>query len=234
MRVLVVDDDPQVLRHVRRLLGEQEYQVIVTSDPAQVTKLVDAEEPDLILLDLILPRTEGFDLLQRLRQFSEVPVIILTASEQSEHAVRALRLGADDYITKPFSPSELLARIDAVLRRRGRTGSVEARVPFVLGDLTIDYAERHVTVRDRTVALTATEYKLLFELATHAGQVLTQDRILQRVWGAEYSGETDLVRSFIRNLRKKLGDDARHPNYVFTEPGVGYRMARSARRARSR
>lgn len=223
-RVLAVDDEPQVLRYVQRSLDEAGYQAIVTSDPSEVAKLVELEEPDLVLLDLRLPGTSGFDLLQRIREFSGVPVIFLTASDREEDAVRALRSGADDYVTKPFSPSELLARIEAALRRRLLPDLIEARPPFVLGDLTINFAERRVTVGGQEVSLSATEYKILYELATHAGRALTYDQILQRVWGEEYSGETQLVRSFIRNLRRKLGDDARHPRFILTERQVGYRM----------
>jgi PAS domain S-box-containing protein len=223
-RVLAVDDEPQVIRYLQRCLDEAGYQPIVTTDPTQVAKLVELEEPDLVLLDLRLPETSGFDLLQRIREFSGMPVIFLTASDRDEDAVRALRMGADDYITKPFSPSELLARIEAALRRRLLPDLMEARPPFVLRDLTINFAERRVTVGGEAVSLSATEYKILYELATHAGRVLTYDQILHRVWGEEYSGETELVRSFIHNLRRKLGDDAQRPRFIVTERQVGYRM----------
>ncbi len=225
-RILAVDDEHQVLRLLQRSLDEAGYQPIVTSDPSQVTKIVEKEEPDLVLLDLMLPGVSGFDLLRQIREFSGVPVIFLTASDHSEDTVRALKMGADDYITKPFSVSELLARIEASLRRRVLVDQMEVRPPFVLGDLMISFSERRVTVGGQVVSLSATEYKLLYELATNAGRVLTHDQILQRVWGPEYSGETELVRSFIRNLRRKLGDDARNPRYIFTEPQVGYRMPR--------
>ncbi|MEE9198827.1 MAG: ATP-binding protein, partial [Dehalococcoidia bacterium] len=228
-RILVVDDEPQVLRFLRRSLDEAGYQPIVTNDPSQVTRLMEVEEPDLVLLDLVLPGTNGFDLLQRIREFTGVPVIILTAQDESEDAVRALKLGADDYMTKPFSPSELLARIEAVLRRRVLPDLTEVRPPFELEDLSVNFAERTVAVGGQPVSLSATEYKLLYELATNAGRVLTHDQILHRVWGPEYSGEAELVRSFIRNLRRKLGDDARKPRYIFTEPQVGYRIPRPNR-----
>ena len=226
-RILAVDDDPQTLRYLRRSLEEAGYQTIVTGDPSVVLDLVASEEPDLVLLDVMLPGTTGFDLLQRLRAVSGVPVIFLTARNQDDDMVRALRMGADDYVSKPFSPPELLARIEVALRRRVLPDQMEARPPFVLEDLTMDFAARHVTVGGESVSLSATEYKLLYELATNAGRVLTHDQILHRVWGPEYGGETDLVRSFIRNLRRKLGDDARHPRFIFTEPQVGYRMPRS-------
>ena len=187
--------------------------------------MVETEEPDMVLLDLMLQGTTGLEVLRRIREFSGVPVIFLSARAKEEDVVQALRAGADDYILKPFSPSELLARIEAALRRRVRPDELEAVPPFVLADLAIDFARRDVTIAGEHVSLTATEYKLLYELATHAGRVLTHDQILQRVWGPEYSGESQLVRSFVRNLRRKLGDDAKSPRYILTEPQVGYRVA---------
>ncbi|MGZ3716526.1 MAG: winged helix-turn-helix domain-containing protein, partial [Ktedonobacterales bacterium] len=148
------------------------------------------------------------------------------ASDSSDDTVKALKMGADDYVTKPFAPSELLARIEAALRRRALPGVSESRPPFTVKDLTINFAERRVILGDKEISLSATEYKLLYELATHAGLVLTFDQILQRVWGAEYAGETELVRSFIRNLRHKLNDDAKQPRYILTERQIGYRMVK--------
>lgn len=225
-RVLAVDDEPQVLRYLKRSLEAAGHEALLTGDPAEVPELVETEEPDVVLLDLRLPGSSGFQVLRQVRQFSTVPIIFLTASDRDEDVVRALDMGADDYMKKPFSSSELLARIKVALRRRAIDEGADVRRPFVLGDLTIDFAERRVSVKDRSVNLSATEYRLLLELATHAGRVLTHQQILQRVWGPDYSEETDLVRSFIRNLRRKLGDDARRPQFVFTEPQVGYRMPR--------
>jgi DNA-binding response OmpR family regulator len=223
-RILAVDDEPRILRYLERSLEEAGYRAIVSSNPQEVTRLVELEEPDLVLLDLMLPGVSGFELLQRIREFSGVPVIFVTAREQNEDTVQALKMGADDYITKPFSPSELLARIEASLRRRLLADQIEVRPSFVLHDLVISFAERRVIVGDQPASLSATEYKILYELASHAGMALTHDQILQRVWGPEYSGEAELVRSFIRNLRRKLNDNARNPRYILTEPQVGYRM----------
>ena len=225
-RVLAVDDELPVLRYLQHSLEEAGYQCIVTSDPSQVTKFVEMEQPDLVLLDLRLPGISGFDLLARIREFSSAPVIFLTASDSSEDTVRALKLGADDYVTKPFAPSELLARIEAALRRRSLPGISESRPPFKLKDLEVNFAERRVILDGKEISLSATEYKLLYELAIHSGLVLTFDQILQRVWGAEYAGETELVRSFIRNLRRKLNDDAKQPRYILTERQIGYRMVK--------
>ena len=225
-RILAVDDEISVLRLLQRQLSEAGYEPVVTSDPSQVLSLVEEKEPDLVLLDL-LPGNGGFELLERIREVSGVPVIILSSSGDNEDIVRALRAGADDYTTKPFSSSELLARIEAALRRRVRPDQVEVRAPFALHDLTINFASRRVAVSGHEVRLTATEYKVLYELATNAGRILTHDQLLQRVWGPEYSGEAELVRAFIRNLRRKLQDNARNPRFVFTEPQVGYWMPKS-------
>jgi DNA-binding response OmpR family regulator len=225
-KILAVDDEQRVLRYLERTLDDAGYSVLTAGDPNQVTRLVELEEPDLLLLDLMMPGLDGLDLLQQVREFSGVPVIFVTGRNRDEDTVKALRMGADDFITKPFSPSELLARIEATLRRRVLSDQIEVRPAYVLDDLTINFAHRQVMIKDRPVSLSATEYKILYELASHAGMVLTHGQILQRVWGQEYSGENDLVRSFIRNLRRKLGDEARNPRYIFTEPQVGYRMAR--------
>jgi DNA-binding response OmpR family regulator len=221
---LVVDDEVRIQRFLERSLNEAGYKPVLTGEADQVVPLVEEEEPDVVLLDLHLPGASGFDLLQRIREFSGVPVIMLTASGSSEDTVRALKLGADDYMTKPFSTSELLARIEATLRRRAARDVVEARPPFVLGDLRIDFARRAVSMAGREVTLTATEYKILYELASNPGRVLTHDQLLQRVWGPEYAGEVSLLRSFIRNVRHKLGEDAQRPRYVLTERQVGYRI----------
>ena len=225
-RVLAVDDELPVLRYLQHSLDEAGYQCLVTSDPSQVVKFVELEQPDLVLLDLRLPGISGFDLLARIREFSAAPVIFLTASDSSEDTVRALKMGADDYVTKPFAPSELLARIEAALRRRSLPGISDSRPPFKVKDLEINFAERRVILGGKEISLSATEYKLLYELATHSGLVLTFDQILRRVWGAEYAGETELVRSFIRNLRRKLNDDAKQPRYILTERQIGYRMVK--------
>ncbi len=225
-RVLAVDDETQVLRYLQSILRQSGYTPIVTVNPAEVVGLVEREEPQVILLDLMFPGVSGFDVLERIREVSGVPVLFLTARDNEEDAVRALRLGADDYITKPFSPSELVARVEASLRRRVMPDQLEVRPPLACGDLVIDYAARRVSVSGQEAPLTPTEYKLLYELATNAGRALTNDQILQRVWGPDYSGESQLVRAIVRNLRRKLGDDARNPRYIFTVPQVGYRMAR--------
>ena len=224
-RILAVDDEPQVLWLLRNILSEHGYTLLGTGNPDEMMRLMETEQPELVLLDLMLPGTSGFELMRRIREVSEAPVIFLSANDQEENVVKALSMGADDYMVKPFSSTELLARVASSLRKRRSGGTAMPRQPYRLGDLAINYADRSVTVSGRTVGLSATEYKLLSELSISTGRVLTRDHILHRVWGEEYSGQGGLLRATVRNLRRKLGDDANDPRYIFTEPRVGYRMA---------
>ena len=226
VRILAVDDEPQVLWLLRNILSNQGYKSLGTGNPDEMMRLMETEHPHLVLLDLMLPGTSGFELMDRIREVSEVPIIFLSANDQEENIVKALAMGADDYMIKPFSSTELLARVASSLRKRRGAGTTAPLQPFNVGDLAIDYADLSVTVSGRPVGLSATEYKLLFELSTNAGRVLTRDQILRRVWGLEYSGERDLLRAAVKNLRRKLGDDANDPRFIFTEPRVGYRMAK--------
>ncbi len=225
-RVLAVDDDPQTLRHVRDALTEGGYAPVVTADPEEVGRLIEAERPHLVLLDLMLPETDGITLMENVPELADVPVIFLSGYGRDQIVARALQAGADDYLVKPFSPTELMARIETVLRRRTPPGPSGPSEPFSLGDLTIDYMRRRVTVADRPTQLTDTEYRLLMELAVNAGLTLTYDHLLQRVWGPGRSVYTGQVRTVVKNLRRKLGDDADNPSYIFTEQRVGYRMAK--------
>ena len=226
-RVLAVDDEPQMLRLVRNTLSDAGYTPIVTGDPDEALRLIEVEKPDLILLDLMLPGADGIELMKPIFQITDAPIIFLSGRDGERDIVRAFETGADDYIVKPFSPTELAARIEAVLRRRAASDRSRTHEPYALGDLTINYAERRVTVAGCPVQLTATEYKLLFELSANAGQVLTQDQLLRRIWGPDYSGDSRLLRSFVKKLRRKLNDDANSPRYIFTEPRVGYRMVKT-------
>ena len=227
VRILAVDDEPHILRLVRNTLSEAGYTPIVTGSPDEVERLIEAEKPHLVLMDLALPGADGVELTKRILEVTDVPVIFLSGHGGDQDVARALEAGADDYIVKPFSPTELVARIEAVLRRQAASDRTRAREPYLLGDLAINYAERRVTVAGRPVQLTATEYKLLFELSINAGRVLTHDQLLRRGWGPDYSDDSRLLRSFLKKLRRKLGDDASSPKYIFTEPRVGYRMAKS-------
>ena len=223
-RILTVDDDPQTLRYVRDALAGAGYAPIVTADPQEAASLVEANDPHLVLLDLMLPGTDGIELMGDILDMADVPVIFLSAYGQEEIIARAFENGADDYVVKPFSATELVARIKAALRKREAPEWAEPSEPYVFGDLTIDYAERRVTLAGRPVQLTAIEYGLLFELSANAGRVMTYDRLLQRVWGLRISGDSRRVRTAAKQLRRKLGDDANNPTYILNEPRVGYRM----------
>jgi two-component system, OmpR family, KDP operon response regulator KdpE len=220
-RILAIDDEPQLLRYLQRTLANAGYNPIVTKDPGQAAELIEAEDPDLVLLDLLFPAHDGLSVLKEIRQVSAVPVLFLSAVD-GEAIVQALQSGADDYITKPFSASELLARVEAALRRRLLPDQVQSKPPYHMEGLTVDFKDRRVVLHGQPLSLSATEYKLLFELADNPGRVLTNEELLRRIWGPEYIGDSHLLRSFIKNLRRKLGDDARSPHLLFTERGVGY------------
>ena len=219
-RVLVVDDDPATLRYVRDALAGSDYAVIVTDDPEETGALVRARRPGLVLLDLMLPGADGIELMRTVPELSDLPVIFISGYGRDETVARALEAGAADYIVKPFSPTELTARIGAALRRRA------APAPFVLGALSIDYDARHVTVHGRAVRLTATEYRLLRALSLEAGRVCTYETLLRRVWGGSDQAGPERVRTYVKKLRRKLGEDAARPRYVLNARGVGYRMPR--------
>ena len=217
--ILVVDDDPQALRYVRDALSAAGYAPVVTGDPGEVARLLKTKKPQLVLLDLLLPGTDGIELMQRVPAMADLPVIFISGYGRDETIARALETGADDYIVKPFSPTELVARVQAALRRRAEPE------PFLLGDLAIHYEHRRVTVAGRPVPLTATEYELLRVLSLSAGRVVTSDALLRQAWGGRESANPKVLRAFVKTLRRKLGDDAARPAYIFNERGVGYRMA---------
>ena len=225
LRILAVDDDPQALRYVRDALTKAGYAPIVTGNPEEVPRLMEEGQPHLVLLDLMLPGTDGIELMRDILKTADVPVIFLSVYGQDEVIAKAFDRGAADYIVKPFSPTELAARIRAALRKRLPPEPVVPTEPYVFGDLTIDYAERRVTVAGRTVELTGLEYRMLVELSVSLGRVLTNSQLLQRVWGPDKTGGSGPVRNIIKRLRLKLGDEASNPTYIINEPRVGYRMA---------
>ena len=222
-RILAVDDDPMTLRNVRDTLSRAGYSLLVTGDPDEALRLYESERPKLVLLDLLLPGSDGIDLMGKMLRIREAPVIFLSAYGREETIARALESGAVDYMVKPFSPTELVARVRGALRR-SQAPPDEPPEPFVLGDLTMDYARRTVSVAGRPVNLTPTEYGLLFELSVNAGLVLTFDHLLGRVWGLGYSANKGNLRTYVKRLRRKLGDNVDSPKYIFPEPRVGYRM----------
>jgi two-component system KDP operon response regulator KdpE len=225
--VLVIDDEPQILRAVRTILTEKHFRVSVAARGEEGLTLAAAEQPDLIVLDLSLPDLDGIEVCRRLREWTQVPIIVLSVRDSERDKVAALDIGADDYLTKPFGVEELLARIRVALRHSAQ--SKASGQPVVRsGPLEIDLAQYRVTRSGVELRLTATEFKLLAHLAAHAGRVLTHRAILTAVWGPEYAEHVEYLRVYMRQLRKKLEADPEHPEILTTEPGIGYRFITDA------
>ena len=223
-RILAVDNDPHALRYIRDALAKSGYEPVVTGEPEDVDRLIEDEKPRLVLLDMMLPGIDGVDLMTSILKKADLPVIFLSAYGQERVIAKAFDMGAADYVVKPFAPTELAARIRAALRRHAGGSLFVKSGAYTVGELAINYAERSVSVAGRPVVLTVTEYALLVALSTSAGLVVTHDQLLRRVWGEGNSGDVGLVRTIVRRLRVKLGDDAFNPEYIFTEARVGYRM----------
>lgn len=224
-RVLVVDDEARLVRVVRANLESVGYRVISASDGKSALDLVEMEEPDLIILDLILPGMDGYEVCRKVREFSDVPIIMLTARTEEEDKVRGLNLGADDFLTKPFGAEELIARVNAVLRRSRLMGEQKPPAVYVCGEITIDFSQHRVLVRGMEVNLSPTEYKLFCQLVMNAGKVMLHEDLLSRVWGPEYRDELDYLRVYIRYLRQKIEEDSSHPTHILSKPGIGYMFA---------
>lgn len=223
-KVLVVDDEPRVIRLVSEVLKVVGYQVVAAADGPSALEMIAIEQPDLILLDILLPRDmDGYEICRRLREFSDVPVIMLTAKAQERDLLEGFDAGADDYLTKPFSAKELIARVKAVLRRVHRPEEM-VTTARQCGDLEIDFARRSVKLHDEEINLTRTEYALLRELALNANCVVLHQDLLSQVWGPEYRDDIDYLRAYIRYLRRKLEADPANPQYIVTSPGVGYML----------
>ena len=225
-RILLAIDDPRALATARQAVSQAGYTPIYANDVGDLDRLLEAEKPNLLLLDLSSHGGGGFRTMRRLSDDYDIPIVVLSNQGNEENIGRAFDMGADDYLVRPFSPTELVARIKSSLRKRGHQRRVSAGSAYVSGAVSMDYEARTLTVSGSQVQLTATEYKLLYELSSNSGRVLTQDELLHRVWGAEYTGEPQLLRSYVKSLRQKLGDSARNPSYIFTEHGIGYRMAK--------
>ena len=223
MKILIVDDEPDVVKVVLMSFQVQEpdWEVVAAYDGEEALAILEEEQPDLVLLDIMMPEMSGFDVLKELRRFSDVPVVMLTAKGNEIDKVMGLNLGADDYITKPFGHMELLARVRAVLRR-AQGMPLEHEKPFTSGRIHVDFERRQVTVGREAVSLTGTEYRLLCHLVRNAGQVMTHELLLARVWGREYTDEIDYLKVYISRLRGKLEEDPRNPKNILTEYGVGY------------
>jgi two-component system KDP operon response regulator KdpE len=223
-RILVVDDERRMVGFIRLNLEQDGFEVIEAYNGTEALNRLRDSLPDLILLDVMMPDIDGFEVLRMIREISQVPVIMLTAKGEEDDKIKGLELGADDYVTKPFSPRELVSRVKAVLRRGGIFEEDEEGVIEVDERLKIDFGRREVWVGDELVKLRPTEYRLLYHLVQNAGWVLTHDQILTKVWGYEYRDEPHYVRLYINYLRKKIEEDPSNPKYILTERGVGYRF----------
>ncbi len=221
-KILIVDDEPHLLKLLRSNLEAAHYKVISAMEGAGALQMLEKEGADLVVLDIMMPGMDGFEVLARIREHSVVPVILLTAKDQEVDVVKGLKLGADDYVRKPFSVHELLARVEAVLRRGTADSDVIAQKPFVAGDFTMDFERRRVIVKDKEIKLGPTEWKLLSQLVQNAGRVMLHQDLLRKVWGPEYGGETEYLRVYVNYLRNKIEEDPAHPKYLLTEHGVGY------------
>ena len=227
MKVLVIEDNPEIVEVVSLCfqLRWSGATVVSASEGAKGLELVEADSPDVVILDIGLPDMDGFEVLREMRRFSQVPVIMLTVRSEDTDVTKGLELGADDYITKPFSHIELIARVQAVLRR-ARGLSVSEERPFVSGKLVVDFASNEVKINGKSVKFTSTEFKLLYYLIRNEGRLLTHENLLRRVWGETYIDAKDMLRVHIQHLRQKLGDSVESPKIIVTEHGMGYKFVR--------
>ena len=223
-RILVVDDELSIIKFLRANLVANGYKVLTALDGVEALQTFEMELPDLVILDIMMPKMDGFEVCRRLREWSQTPIIMLSARGDVSDKVKCLDLGADDYITKPFGASELIARVRAVLRRTGAATTIPTQSSFACGDIKISFAQRKVTVAGNEVKLTPTEYSLLQELVLNAGKLLTHTYLLNKVWGPEYREEREYLHVFVRRLRVKLEPDPANPRYIMAVPGVGYQF----------
>ncbi len=226
--VLVVDDESRMVEFIAMNLELEGFRVVRAANGSEALERASREHPDLVLLDIMMPEMDGFETLEGLRETSSVPVIFLTAKNEEVDRIKGLDLGADDYITKPFSPRELVSRIRAVLRRTEPAAVTTSEI-VVDNELRVNFDQRKVIVRGQEVRLRPTEYRLLYQLVTNAGKLLTHEVLLSRVWGAEYRDEDQYVRLYITYLRQKIEKDSKNPKYILSERGLGYRFKEFAR-----
>lgn len=223
--ILVIDDEPQILRALRTILAAKHFRVLTASRGEEGLALAAASQPDLVILDLGLPDMDGFTVCSRLRDWTHIPIIVLSVREDERDKVRALDQGADDYLVKPFGIEELLARIRVALRHSAQTREGPKDSVIKAGNWVVDLAAHFVTVKGVEVKLTATEFRLLAYLVKHPGRVLTHQTLLSRIWGEGYEENIEYLRVYMSQLRKKLETDPRHPQYLLSEPGIGYRFS---------
>jgi two-component system alkaline phosphatase synthesis response regulator PhoP len=226
-KLLIVDDDDKLVEAIKLYLSRVGYDIITAADGLQGMQQMYSQRPDLIILDVMMPTMDGWETCHRIREISDVPIIMLTARGQESDRVMGLKLGADDYVAKPFSLKELEARVEAVLRRTRLPPPDTGRILYADDELTIDSERLEVSKRGERMQLTATEQRLLFYLAENAGRILTNEQILEAVWGAEYVNEVDYVKLYVWRLRQKIEEDPRQPQYILTERGLGYRFAKA-------
>lgn len=232
MTILLVEDDCDLADIIAYTLRRSDYDVLTTHDGFSALRLIKSRNPSLIVLDVNLPRIDGWGVLQQIRTSSTVPVIMLTACDADADVVRGLRLGADDYVTKPFSPTQLVARVEAVMRRAQLNRAGERARTLELGEITLDLGLHRVTIGQRTLNLTKIEFRLLHELALHADEVVSHQELARRVWGYQEIDSGAITKSHIRNLRRKIEPDPRRPSYLQTVAGLGYRLSPTPAQAR--
>jgi DNA-binding response OmpR family regulator len=225
-RILVVDDEERIVRFLTTKLKASGYEVLTAGDGVKGLEQAQAQEPDLVVLDLLMPKMNGLEMLKELRSFSTVPVIILTAKGADADRIKGLRLGADDYLPKPFNPDELVARIEAIRRRLPPTPKAKAAEIFRMGDVTIDFSKRQVLVGGELKYLTRTEWLLLSQLANNAGRLMLYEELLTRIWGPEYRDDIQILRTWLSRLRRKLQSDPKSPQLIRTVPKAGYMIDR--------
>jgi DNA-binding response OmpR family regulator len=224
--ILIADDEPAIRKFIRANLEARGYETILAGDGNEAIAALEKEMPDLMILDIVMPKMNGFEVCRRVREWSQIPIIILSARGSEMDKVKCLEMGADDYITKPFGVDELVARVKAVIRRVQASRETTDMPCYNYGDLSVDFAKHLVTLGGENVKLTATEYRMLSYLAMNAGRVITGDQLLNHIWGEEYSGSDHLLQVNIGRLRQKLGDNAREPKYIQTRAGIGYMMVK--------
>jgi len=226
-RILIVDDDPAIRKFIRANLTARGYEVFLALDGEDGLRVIETEMPDLVLLDIMMPKIDGLEVCRRVREWSKIPIIMLSARAGEMDKVKCLDCGADDYLTKPFSLRELLSRIKAVLRRVGDGSEKSTVFRYQIGDLIIDLNQNRVSLNEKDINLTATEFKIISYLAVNAGRMLTYNQILTKVWGEEYAGDNHLLQVSIARIRKKLNDNGKKSQYFENRIGIGYSMLKN-------
>jgi DNA-binding response OmpR family regulator len=226
-RILIVDDDPSIRKFIRSNLEARDYEVLQAADGESALNVLEKDQPDLIILDIMMPKMDGFEVCRRVREWSKIPILMLSARDVEIDKVRCLDCGADDYLTKPFSIKELLSRIMAVLISKKADAGESPLLKIQNGDLEIDISRHTVNLNGEPVDLTTCEYKILVYLALNAGRVVTPNQLLEKVWGEEYFGDFRVLQVNVCRLRRKLKDDAKNPSFIQTKPGIGYTIMKS-------